>query len=121
MSHCFTHVDVPAVTQCPYCEKFYCGDCLSLHGSRQIVICNNCFSNIFETLRKSSRCRKIYVAAGCMLGFLSIWYSFSNMRNANMNSMIFILLAIMCFGVMVVNIIRIRQINGFSIRGPYPK
>lgn len=121
MSFCFTHSDVLSVAYCPYCAKSYCADCLSLHGSRQIVICNNCFSNISETLGKSSRRRKIYMVTGGLFGLMSLWYSLVNLKNADVNSMLFILVAIVCFGVMVVNIIRIHQIKEFFICVPYPK
>lgn len=52
MEHCFNHKEVKGVEKCGYCAKTYCEECLSLHTTRKVVICNSCLDIYTKKIKK---------------------------------------------------------------------
>ena len=114
MPSCFTHPDRESETQCPYCAKTFCDDCLLLHGSLDRIACTNCFDSIAGRLRSSISRRWVYAALGLLLGPYLFYLGYVQGSDTTMA-----LVGIGCIIASAVNLVRIKTYRDTLQSRPY--
>lgn len=115
--NCFTHHSKPAKTNCAYCAKPYCQDCLLLTGELRTVMCKSCYK-IFSTKSKQSETRRrIIIIVGAILLIPQLYFTITtNDFNLKLSLSIFSIVIILSI---VINIIRIKRMKKFLISEKY--
>ena len=121
MRMCYKHAEKPNAKSCPFCSKDYCEDCLLLVGKRKTVICKDCYTILFNKIKKSTIRRYIYLLLG-VIWLVLILVNFSNyFLLESPNSTIFILLGVGILYSFTVNIIRLIQYRSWNVIESYTK
>ena len=75
MRVCYKHAEKPNAKSCPFCSKDYCEDCLLLVGKRKTVICKDCYTILFNKIKKSTIRRYINLLLGVIRSNLASSYT----------------------------------------------